>query len=53
MELCVAKPSERGATWSDWRALAAACEEHGVPELYSSDHYGSIRPAEPGSRHGA
>ena len=45
MELCVAIPGERGVTWSDWHALAAACEEHGIPALYSSDHYGSLPAA--------
>ena len=41
----MAIPGERGVTWSDWYALAAACEEHGVPALYSSDHYGSLPAA--------
>jgi alkanesulfonate monooxygenase SsuD/methylene tetrahydromethanopterin reductase-like flavin-dependent oxidoreductase (luciferase family) len=27
-------------TWPTWTALAAACEHHGVPGLYASDHYG-------------
>ncbi len=30
---------QEGVTWEQWRALAAACEEHGVPALWRSDHY--------------
>jgi alkanesulfonate monooxygenase SsuD/methylene tetrahydromethanopterin reductase-like flavin-dependent oxidoreductase (luciferase family) len=26
-------------TWPQWQALAAACERHGVPALFRSDHY--------------
>jgi hypothetical protein len=28
--------------WDDWRALAGACEEHGVETLFRSDHYLSV-----------
>ena len=28
-----------GVGWDDWLALARACEEHGVPALFRSDHY--------------
>jgi len=34
--------------WEDWTALAGACEEHGIPGLYRSDHYKSF--AETGER---
>jgi F420-dependent oxidoreductase-like protein len=30
---------QEGVTWDDWVALADACEEHGVEELFRSDHY--------------
>ncbi len=32
--------------WDDWTALAAACEAHGVPGLYRSDHYLSFGAAD-------
>jgi F420-dependent oxidoreductase-like protein len=28
-----------GVGWDDWLALARACEAHGVPALFRSDHY--------------
>ncbi len=33
---------QEDVTWEDWRALAAACEEHGVGTLFRSDHYLSV-----------
>src|SRR3712207_9406287 len=30
---------QEGVTWEDWQAIARACEEHGVPALFRSDHY--------------
>jgi len=30
---------QENVTWSDWCALAGACEEHGVETLFRSDHY--------------
>jgi len=30
---------QEGVTWEHWRALADACEEHGVDTLFRSDHY--------------
>jgi F420-dependent oxidoreductase-like protein len=39
MELCVMIEGQEGVTWPQWQALAAACEEHGVPALFRSDHY--------------
>lgn len=30
---------QEGVTWEQWRAIAAACEEHGIPTLFRSDHY--------------
>ena len=28
-----------GVTWPQWLALAQACESHGIPALFRSDHY--------------
>lgn len=30
---------QEGVTWPQWLALAAACEKHGIPMLFRSDHY--------------
>ena len=30
---------QEGVTWPQWEALGRACEEHGIPELFRSDHY--------------
>ena len=30
---------QEGVSWAQWVALARACEEHGVPALFRSDHY--------------
>lgn len=30
---------QEGVTWPDWLALAQACEAHGIPTLFRSDHY--------------
>jgi len=30
---------QEGVTWPQWQALARACEEHGIPALFRSDHY--------------
>jgi F420-dependent oxidoreductase-like protein len=33
---------QEGVTWEQWKALAAACEEHGFEGLFRSDHYLSV-----------
>ena len=33
---------QEGVSWPEWRALAAACEEHGIPTLFRSDHYQNL-----------
>jgi len=33
---------QEGVTWDEWRALAEACERHGLEGLFRSDHYGSL-----------
>lgn len=30
---------QEGVSWEQWRALAAACEQHRIPALFRSDHY--------------
>ena len=30
---------QEGVSWEDWLALARACEAHGIPGLFRSDHY--------------
>lgn len=33
-----------GITWAQWRAIAEACERHGVAALFRSDHYLTFDP---------
>jgi F420-dependent oxidoreductase-like protein len=41
---------QEGVTWDQWRALAAAAEEHAFDSLFRSDHYLSFgAPAERGT----
>jgi F420-dependent oxidoreductase-like protein len=30
---------QEGVSWDQWVALARACEEHGLPAMFRSDHY--------------
>jgi F420-dependent oxidoreductase-like protein len=39
MELCLMVEGQEGVTWPQWLAIARACEKHGVPTLFRSDHY--------------
>jgi F420-dependent oxidoreductase-like protein len=39
MDLCLMIEGQEGVSWEDWLALAKACEAHGVPGLFRSDHY--------------
>ncbi len=39
MQLCLMIEGQEGVSWPQWRALAQACEEHGIPSLFRSDHY--------------
>ncbi|NUT56458.1 MAG: TIGR03560 family F420-dependent LLM class oxidoreductase [Thermoleophilia bacterium] len=39
MDLCLMIEGQEGVSWEDWLALAKACEAHGVPALFRSDHY--------------
>jgi F420-dependent oxidoreductase-like protein len=42
MDLCLMIEGQEGVTWPQWRALAAACEEHGIPAMFRSDHYQNL-----------
>jgi F420-dependent oxidoreductase-like protein len=39
VDLCLMIEGQEGVTWPQWVALAQACEEHGVPAMFRSDHY--------------
>lgn len=39
MQLCLMIEGQEGVTWPEWVALARACEEHGIPGLFRSDHH--------------
>jgi F420-dependent oxidoreductase-like protein len=39
MQLCLMIEGQEGVSWPQWVALARACEEHGIPALFRSDHY--------------
>ena len=39
MQLCLMIEGQEGVSWPQWVALAEACEKHGVPALFRSDHY--------------
>ena len=47
MDLCLMIEGQEGVTWPQWRALAAACEEHGIPALFRSDHYQNLDGRDP------
>ncbi len=38
---------QEDVTWPQWVALARACEEHGVPALFRSDHYMNLDGRQP------
>jgi alkanesulfonate monooxygenase SsuD/methylene tetrahydromethanopterin reductase-like flavin-dependent oxidoreductase (luciferase family) len=42
MRVALMIEGQEGVSWADWLALAVACEEHGVPALFRSDHYLSM-----------
>jgi F420-dependent oxidoreductase-like protein len=43
MRVCVMVEGQQGVRWSDWVALADACERLGFEGLFRSDHYFSAR----------
>ncbi|HEX4668413.1 MAG TPA: TIGR03560 family F420-dependent LLM class oxidoreductase [Solirubrobacterales bacterium] len=42
MDVCLMIEGQEDVNWADWKAIAAACEEHGVGKLFRSDHYLSV-----------
>ena len=42
MDVALMIEGQEDVTWADWKALAAACEEHGVGAMFRSDHYLSV-----------
>ncbi len=42
MRVALMIEGQEDVSWDDWRALAAACEQHGVETLFRSDHYLSV-----------
>jgi F420-dependent oxidoreductase-like protein len=39
MQLCLMIEGQEGVSWSDWLAVAQACERHRISTLFRSDHY--------------
>jgi F420-dependent oxidoreductase-like protein len=39
MQLCLMIEGQEDVSWPQWVDLARACESHGVPTLFRSDHY--------------
>jgi F420-dependent oxidoreductase-like protein len=39
MQLCLMIEGQEDVTWPQWVDLARACETHGIPALFRSDHY--------------
>ena len=48
MQICLMIEGQEGVSWPQWLALAGACEEHGVPALFRSDHYMNLNGLDPG-----
>src|SRR5215467_9533523 len=47
MQLCLMIEGQEGVSWSEWMALASACEQHGIPALFRSDHYMNLSGEHP------
>lgn len=41
MDVAVMVDGQENVSWSEWRAIAAACEEGGYHGLFAADHYAS------------
>jgi alkanesulfonate monooxygenase SsuD/methylene tetrahydromethanopterin reductase-like flavin-dependent oxidoreductase (luciferase family) len=39
VDVCLMIEGQEGVSWPQWQALAQACERHGIPTLFRSDHY--------------
>jgi F420-dependent oxidoreductase-like protein len=42
VQLCLMIEGQEGVSWPQWLALAHACEQHGIPALFRSDHYQNL-----------
>jgi F420-dependent oxidoreductase-like protein len=47
MELNLMIEGQEGVSWSEWQAIAAACETHLIPMMWRSDHYMNLDGAHP------
>jgi F420-dependent oxidoreductase-like protein len=47
MELCLMIEGQEDVTWPQWLAVAHACEQHGIPALFRSDHYMNLDGRQP------
>ena len=47
MQLCLMIEGQEGVSWEQWVALAQACERHGIPALFRSDHYMNLDGGHP------
>jgi F420-dependent oxidoreductase-like protein len=47
MKLCLMIEGQEGVTWSQWVAVARACEQHQIPALFRSDHYMNLDGRDP------
>jgi F420-dependent oxidoreductase-like protein len=45
VDLCLMIEGQEGVTWPQWLALAEACEAHGIPALFRSDHHLNLSEA--------
>jgi F420-dependent oxidoreductase-like protein len=45
VDLCLMIEGQEGVTWPEWLALAQACEAHGIPALFRSDHHLNLSEA--------
>ncbi len=48
MQLCLMIEGQEGVSWAQWLELARACEQHGIPALFRSDHYTNLDGRDPG-----
>jgi F420-dependent oxidoreductase-like protein len=47
MQLGLMIEGQEGVSWPQWVALAQACEAHGIPALFRSDHYLNLNGTHP------
>ena len=47
MRFAVMIEGQEDVGWEQWRAIAAACEDSGIPALFRSDHYLSLSGQRP------